>query len=170
MPNSDAPAPPPPPPPPGATWSTPPSLAVPSVPVAQRLTPEAMASRLPWQSLALLSQGLGLLLVFLGTLVMVAFGYIPVSCVAATTCSQGTLQGVLYAIDAARLLWTIGLFGLAVGAGLHLQFRPPPTFPSSPEETRVYLARRRGEMIMLVLALLLLFLVLLYSTFPVPYP
>lgn len=138
--------------------------------MTQRYGPQAMASRIPWQSLALISQGLGLLLVFLGTVIMVAFGYIPVNCVAATTCSAGTLQGVLYGIDVSRLLWTVGLFGLAVGAGLHLQFRPPPSFPSTPEETRVYLARRRGEFIMLALALLLLFLLTLYSTFPVPYP
>jgi hypothetical protein len=137
--------------------------------MGQRFSPEALAARLPWQFLALFSQGIGLLLVFLGTVVMVAFGFIPVSCVAATNCSQGTLQGVLYGIDAARLLWTVGLFGLAVGAGLHLQFRPPPTFPSTPEETRVYLARRRGELIMLVIALLLLFLLMLYSTLAVPY-
>ncbi len=164
--------PPPPPPPAGAGWpaTTPPAAALPTTPFSERYAPEALALRLPWRFLALLFQGLGLLLVFLGTVVMVAFGYIPVNCVAATTCSQSTLQGVLYGIDTARLLWTIGLFGLAVGAGLHLQFRPAPSFPSTPEETRVYLARRRGEFIMLALALLLLFLLMLYSSFAVPYP
>jgi len=138
--------------------------AAPSVPISQRWSPEALSSRIPWAFLALLSQGIGLLLIFLGTIIQIAFGYVPISCVDASSCSQSTFQGIVYGIDAARLLWVVGLFGLAVGAGLHLQFRPAPSSPLTPEDARVYLARRRGELVMLVLSLLLLFLILLLST------
>jgi hypothetical protein len=140
------------------------------VPISQRFAPETMASRHAWRFYALVAQGVGLVLIFLGTAIMVLFGYVPVNCVGATTCSGGTYQGILYGIDIARFLWTLGLFGIALGAGIQLQFRTPPTFPSTAEETRVYLAHRRGEFIMLVVSLVLLFLITLLSTGAVPIP
>jgi hypothetical protein len=136
------------------------------MPVSQRFSPDAMAARYPWRFLALVLQGVGLLLVFLGTAIMIAFGYVPISCVggAAASCTQSNLQSIVYGIDTAHLLWTVGLFGIAAGCGLQLQFRGPPNFPSTPEETRVYIAHRRGEFAMLVISVVLLFVLMLSST------
>jgi hypothetical protein len=162
--------PPPPPPPSGGTWTPPPSPAgapaAPPVPLSQRFDPDKMATRGPWRLIALASQGIGLLLVFLGTLLTVVFGYIPVSCIGSTSgCGSNPLTGMADAIIAGRALWALGLLGLAGGSAIHLQVVPRPSSPLSPEETRIYLARRRGEYVVLVLSIVLLFVLLLYSTF-----
>jgi len=157
-----------PPPPPGqtATWMPPPaplSAPPPSVPMSQRLSPEHLGPRIPWAFLAFLAQSIGLLLLFVGGLVAVAAGVFPPNCVTATNCSAGTFTNVDYGIMVARLLLVLGLFGLATGAGLHLQFRPGLAVGASPEETRAYIARRRGEFILLVLSIVLLFVLVGWS-------
>lgn len=158
-----------PPPPPPAAYGYPPS-ASPAAPVAagpklsERFSPESIAARGPWNFLALLAQGLGLILLFVGTLVVVVFGSYPADCFT-STCAYGSLdQGIAYGIETARLLWTLGLFGIAAGAGIRLQFTTPNPAPTTPEGTRMYLARRRGEFVILVIAIVLLFLLLLFST------
>jgi hypothetical protein len=160
----------PPPPPPNAPYGYPPMPppAAPRRSLAERFSPEAMAaSKGPWTVLALFGQAIGLLLLFVGTLVVVVAGGFPADCFT-TTCTTSTAQGVAYGIETARILWVIGLFGIAAGAGLRLQFQAPPASPSTPEETRVYLARRRGEFVILVISILLLFGLLLWSAAALP--
>ena len=118
-----------------------------------------------WKFLAFFSQGLGLLLLFIGTLVMIIFGGTPINCIGAASCSQSTLQGIAYGVVIARSLWAIGLLGLAAGTGMHLQFTAPPAEPTTPERVRIYLARRRGEFGILVLSIILLFALLVTSPF-----
>lgn len=130
-----------------------------------------MERRGPWRMAGYGAQGLGLLFLFLGTAIVVAFGSTPVSCIASTTaCAQGTLQGAANAIVLGHLFWAFGLFGLAGGAGLLLYLGTSSAHPMNPEETQIYLARRRGEFLLLLAATGLLFLLMLasaYGAFPV---
>jgi hypothetical protein len=157
--------PPGPPPPPGAYGYPPAGPGTPTVPVSERFTPESLAARGPWSFLAFLAQAVGLVLVFVGTLVVVVAGAFPADCLGGCTVTTG--QGVLYGLETARILWTLGLFGIAGGAGIRLQFQVPNPLPTTPEATRIYLARRRGEFAILVIALLLLFVILLTAAFSV---
>jgi len=159
---------PPPPPGPPANWMPPAPMppAAPSVPMTQRFTPENLSTRIPWAFLALLSQSLGLLFLFVGGLVAVTLGAYPPNCLTASNCNAGTFSNVDYGIMVARLLLVLGLFGLAAGAGLHLQFRAALADGATPEQTRVYISRRRGEFILLVISILLLFAVVAWSVFP----
>lgn len=158
-----------PPPPPGqtATWMPPPaplSAPPPSVPITQRFTPENLTYKIPWSFLAFVAQSVGLLLLFVGGLVAVSGGVLPPGCVSTpTNCNSGTAANVDWAIMVARLLLVLGLFGLATGAGLHLQFRPGSTGGASAEETRAYIARRRGEFVLLIISILLLFVLVGWS-------
>ncbi len=157
--------PPPPTPPPDGAWSPPPPPNSSNAPLSQRFDPGALGHRGPWRFLAAAAQGLGLVFLFLGTAVIVAFGSTPVSCIAsATACAQGTLQGGASAIVLGHLFWAFGLFGLAGGAGLNLYLGTPPAH-ASPEETQIYLARRRGEFLLLLASTGLLFLLMIASTY-----
>jgi len=137
--------------------------ATPTVPLSQRLTPEHLAAKIPWAFLAFLAQSIGLLLIFVGGLLAVTAGVFPPNCYTSTCSIGGTEANVAYGIMAARLLIVLGLFGLAAGAGLHLQFRPSLASGSSPEETRVYLGRRRGEFALLLISILLVVLIVYWS-------
>ena len=161
----------PPPPPPAASYPYPtaPAPAPPSVPLSERWSAEALAAKGPWALLAMVSQAIGLLLLFIGTLVIVVAGSTPADCFT-STCGTSVGQNVAYGIETARLLWTIGLFGLAAGAGLRLQVVNVHPTGTTPEETRLFLARRRGEFILLIVSILLLFLVLVWSAAPLPTP
>lgn len=127
------------------------------------MSPEALAAKVPWQFLAFIAQSIGLLLLFVGGLIAVTAGVIPPNCFNSACSAGGTDANIAYGVMAARLLLVLGLFGLAAGAGLHLQFRPALVAGSSPEDTRVYLARRRGEFLLLVLSILLVFVLVFWS-------
>jgi hypothetical protein len=130
--------------------------------MSQRFTPEHLSAKVPWSFLAFLAQSFGLLFIFVGGLIAVTAGVIPPNCFS-NACGTGTASNIAYGIMAARLLLVLGLFGLAAGAGLHLQFRPGLASGSTPEETRAYLARRRGEFILLVFSIFLLFVLVWWS-------
>ncbi|MCI4364947.1 MAG: hypothetical protein L3K10_02640 [Thermoplasmata archaeon] len=165
----DAIPPPPPPPPPAGTSSNwmpppPPYSGADKASMGQRFTPESLAARLPWAFLAFLAQSIGLLLIFVAGLIAVTGAVIPANCYnSLTTCNTGTAVNLAYGIMVTRLLLVLGLFGLAAGAGLHLQFRPELRAGATPEETRVYLSRRRGEFVLLVLTLVFVFLIIWWS-------
>jgi hypothetical protein len=158
------PPPPPPTPPAPSTWMPPGMTSAPTPPLSQRLSPEAMGAKIPWQFLAFIAQSVGLLLIFVGGLIAVTAGVFPPNCYnASPACGAGTAENIAYGIMSARLLIVLGLFGLAAGAGLHLQFRPMLTAGATPEQTRTYLARRRGEFGLLVLTVLLVILIVYWS-------
>jgi hypothetical protein len=128
-----------------------------------------MGERIPWSFLAFLAQSIGLLLLFVGGLIAVTAGVVPPSCFSSGGCA-GSGTNVAYGIMAARLLLVLGLFGLATGAGLHLQFRPALSSGATPEETRVYISRRRGEFVLLALSIVLLFAVVWWSVAVLAFP
>jgi hypothetical protein len=130
--------------------------------MSQRFSPENMATRVPWAFLAFFAQSIGLLLIFVGGLLAVTAGVFPPGCLT-SSCGASSVANVDYGIMVARVLLILGLFGLATGAGLHLQFRPGPAAGATPEETRTYLSRRRGEFVLLVLCVLLLFGIVYWS-------
>jgi hypothetical protein len=141
----------------------------PGVPMTQRFTPENLAAKLPWSFLAFLAQSIGLLLIFVGGLLAVTGGVIPPGCFT-SSCGTGTEANIGYAVMVARLLIVLGLFGLATGAGLHLQFRPALADGATAEQTRAYLARRRGEFLLLVLTILLTIAIVWWSVVPLAPP
>jgi hypothetical protein len=177
----------PPPPPPadtsGATWTPPPPGMAPMQgyapypPMAApkpKMTPERMGEMIHANSLAFWAQAIGFLLVFIGTVLAIFWASPSASCYASGgTCStasdiSNTVQSIDWAIMLSKFLWALGLFGIAAGCGLHLRFTTVTPTDSSPEATRIFLARRRGEFVMFVIALLLLFLLLTYSWATLP--
>ncbi len=158
---------PPPPPPSPATWmppSAPYAGTPPGAPLSQRLSSENLAQRFPWAFLAMGAYAIGLLLLFVGGLVAVTAGVWPPSCLNSTSCGTGaTLENVYYGIMVARLLLVLGLFGIATGAGLHLQFAHEPASGLTPETTRLYISRRRFERVLLVFTVLLLFVIVYWA-------
>ncbi|HTP55104.1 MAG TPA: hypothetical protein VML53_00345 [Thermoplasmata archaeon] len=104
---------------------------------------------IPWRFLSLLGRGGGLVLLFVGTLIEVIGGSFPADCFT-SHCSGSTSAGIQYAILAARLLWAIGAFGLAAGAGIELQFIEQGPESNGPEENARFLARRRADLLVLL--------------------
>jgi hypothetical protein len=156
---------PPPPPPPDTTAYFPP--APPPAPASGM---KMMMPKLPWTSLEFLAKAGGFLLIFIGTLVAVLFVSIPGSCVGgANPCSQSTVQGLYNAFIAARVLWTIGVFGIGVGAGLKLlQINQVAESGSIPEDRMSWLLRQRRANGVLFIVALLLFAFLLWTVTAIP--
>jgi hypothetical protein len=113
-----------------------------------------------WHNAALFAKGGGLVLLFVGTLVSVLFGSFPADCFT-MTCTGSTSAGVQYGILLARLLWTFGAFGLAIGAGIQRQFvlNGPP--PESTEAGARFLADRRTEFWLMLAGIGILLVLLL---------
>ncbi|MFZ0891658.1 MAG: hypothetical protein WAN77_04555 [Thermoplasmata archaeon] len=155
---------PPPPPPPDTTAYFPP--APPPAPASGM---KMMMPKLPWTSLEFLAKAGGFLLIFIGTLVAVLFVSIPASCVGTGGCGTGTLQGLLNAFIAARVLWTIGVFGIGAGAGLKLlQINQAAESGSVPEDKMPWLMRQRRSNGVLFILSLLLFAFLLWTVTAIP--
>jgi len=118
----------------------------------------------PWILLSVVGRGGGLVLLFVGTIVDIIAGSFPADCFT-SHCSGSTSAGIQYAILAARLLWAIGAFGLATGAGIQLHFVLHEPEGSSPEENERFLAARRAALIVLLVGIgILLALLLTQST------
>lgn len=130
--------------------------------VAQMSAPPRGAGRrpIPWSFLSLLARGGGVLLVFVGTLIDVIAGSYPADCFT-SHCGGSTSAGIQYGILAARLLWSIGAFGLSAGAGIELHFLQTSPEGPGPEENARYLARRRAAYGLLLVGIGVLLVLLL---------
>ncbi|MGP8078314.1 MAG: hypothetical protein ACLQD8_06875 [Thermoplasmata archaeon] len=115
---------------------------------------------IPWRLLSLLGRGGGFLLLFVGTLVDVIAGSFPADCFT-SHCSGSTSAGIQYAILFARILWTVGAFGLASGAGIELHFVLQNPEANGAEENARFLARRRAAFVLLLVGIAILFVLLL---------
>ncbi len=104
---------------------------------------------IPWTFLSLVGRGGGVLLLFVGTLVLVIGGGYPAGCFT-STCGGGVFSGVEYAILTARILWAIGAFGLSAGAGIELHFVLHSPRSDSSEEHERFLAQRRAAFVLLL--------------------
>ncbi len=100
---------------------------------------------------------IGIALLFVGTLVIVIGGTEPSSCFTSTAgCGAGALQTALNSILAARIIWTIGLAGLAFGAGLKLRSVTRNPSPGTTAEAIAWTAdRARNGMLFAVSAVLM---------------
>jgi len=114
----------------------------------------------PWSQLATASRGVGLLLLFLGTLVAVLFASFPADCFT-MTCTGNDAASVQYGILASRLLWTLGAFGLVAGAALKLHYVLEEPRADGPEATQRYIAHHRADFLLLLVGIAILLLLLL---------
>ncbi len=110
-------------------------------PLNERLSPAEIGAKLPFETLAFVLQSVSIVLLFVGGLVAVTAGVYPPSC-AASGCSAGAIEIAGYGLMAARILIILGLFGIAVGNGMHLEFDPPLRSGASVQEVSAYNARR----------------------------
>ncbi len=155
---------PPPPPPPDTMVYAPPA---PPPPASSGM--KMMMPKLPFTSLEFLAKAGGFLLIFIGTLIAVLFVSIPASCVGAGGCGMSTYQSLLNAFIAARVLWTIGVFGIGIGAGLKLlQINQMAESGSYPEDKMSWFMRQRRSNGVLFILSLLLFAFLLWTVTAVP--
>jgi hypothetical protein len=118
------------------------------------------APPIPWSALSLLGRGGGVILLFVGTLVAVIAGSYPADCFT-SHCSGSTSAGIQYAILAARILWAIGAFGIAAGAGIQLHFILQNPESNGPEENARFLAARRAAFFLLLVGIGILLALLL---------
>ena len=137
-------APPPPPPnlPPGpapSTWATP---------------ARPMGRPIDWSLVSTATKALGLLLVFVGTLVGV-IGLNP-----STTPNVGFMYDAVFVT---RLLWTLGLGALAAGAGIKLRYvLGPSSSVLSDGQARVMVASQWRNSLTFLVALILLVWILTF--------
>lgn len=122
--------------------------------------PPSTPRPVPWSLLSDLARGLGLLLLFVGTLVDVIGGTYPADCFT-STCTTSTSASLQYAILAARILWVLGAFGLSSGAAIQLHFVLVTPESDSSEENARYLAARRAAFVTFLVGIGILLAVLL---------
>lgn len=131
-----------------------------ATPAQMARTSGARSRPVPWRLLSLVGRGVGLALLFVGTVVDVIAGTFPADCFT-STCTTSTSAGIQYAILAARLLWAIGAFGLAAGAGIQLHFVLHSPETDGAEENARFLAARRAAFVLLLVGIGILLVILL---------
>jgi hypothetical protein len=109
-------------------------------------------------------RALGFTLVFLGTLVYVAFASVPGSCVSAASGCSSFLANAAWAILVGKVLWTVGLFFIGAGAALKLHWKLAPPVGGTPEQYSWVRAGRRANWLLLLLCIVLLFILLIIPT------
>lgn len=114
-------------------------------------------------SLAFWSRALGFLLLFIGTLVAVAFATAGGGCFTTNPdCGPGSgfLTGAANALLAAKILWVIGLFFVGAGAGIKLHWGLGRSSNATPEELRALIHDRWLNGILVLTSIVLLWLLL----------
>jgi hypothetical protein len=109
-------------------------------------------------------RAIGFLLLFIGTLIVVAGASEGGGCVtSAGSCGSGFAGQVLNAILVAKLLWVLGLGSLGAGAGIRLHWDLKLPVNPTTDETNWLLAARRQNWWLLVLSILLLAFLLVWG-------
>jgi hypothetical protein len=147
---------------PGMPSSLPPS---PTTPIAGAPTqiPGIMgpgARPIPWALLASLGRLVGLLLLFVGTLVAVLFASPPADCYT-SACGNGTLSDIQYGILTSHLLWTLGAAALLAGASIKLHYVLSESTASGADGNSRFLAQRRTETALVLVSIGILLVLLL---------
>lgn len=105
---------------------------------------------------------LGLVLLFVGTLVEVAFASTPGSCFTSPPTCSGFGTQAANAVIAAKLLFSLGLFCLAGASGIRLQGgMMPRNTQASGEETEAKPPHVWANLLVLLVSILLMALILL---------
>lgn len=139
------------PPPPPPTWTTLPSQ------------PRSGMVSLSVPMVAFWSRALGFVLLFIGTLIAVAFATAGGACFTTTAdcgIGSGFLTGAANALLAAKILWAIGLFFLGAGAGIKLHWGSGRASGASSDEVRAMINDRWLNGILVLVSIGLLFLLL----------
>jgi hypothetical protein len=140
--------------------------APPPPPMWMPMPVQATAARrpLPWAMLCLLSQLLGFVLIFIGTLLVIVGASIWGGCVTdPTSCGTSWLSGVLNYIVTSKILWALGLLFLGGGSGLKLHFVLQPQAQSKPEDLQYLATERRANYLTLLISILLMAALLLVT-------
>ncbi len=124
---------------------------------AQPLVPRAAIIPL----LALWGRIIGFVLLFVGTLIAVAWGNIPGGCLTTPSSCTGFPAADANAILAAQVIWTIGLFFLGGGAGIKLHWGLQNPASGRPEDVRWVVADRWVNVVLVVLSIWLMFSLLM---------
>ncbi|HZY91147.1 MAG TPA: hypothetical protein VFG07_00015 [Thermoplasmata archaeon] len=123
------------------------------------------ASRpIPWSMLIFLSRILGFVLLFIGTILVVAGASIWGGCIVqtgASPCGAAWLSGVLNYIVVGKILWAIGLLGLGGGAGMKLHWSLQMPSTRSADELSFIARERWANYAVLLLSVLLMAVLLL---------
>jgi hypothetical protein len=111
-----------------------------------------------------MGRAVGFLLLFIGTLVAVAFSTPGGGCYDQSPDSGGGssyIMGAANAILVAKILWAIGLFLVGAGAGLKLHWSLSAPSSGRPEDTQFIVSDRRLNGILLLVCIVLLWLLLM---------
>lgn len=113
-----------------------------------------------WPTLAWWGRVVGFILLFLGTLIAVAFGSIPGGCFTQpTSCGTNFAAGVANALLVGKILWTIGLFFIGAGSAIRMHYTLQATSSQRAEEVvRGTHDRWMNALILIVTVVLLLWL------------
>jgi hypothetical protein len=147
-----------PPPPPGGT--TAPSYLPPPawIPMAAQAGPRHDI----WGLVSTWLRALGFALLFIGVLIIVAWGTVNGGCINTTTCGPTTnfAIGQHNAIWAANFLWVFGLAAVGAGSGLKLHWALKAPTSGRPEDYRWVMGERFANYALFFLSIILLFLLL----------
>jgi hypothetical protein len=129
------------------------------------------ARALPWPMLSLWGRALGLILLFLGTLIVIVGASTGGNCFTSTACFGNTSweSQVANSILVAKILWTLGLFFLAIGASAKLHWGLQAPTSGKTDDMNWMMAERRANYWILTLSILLM-AVLLFTTNLLPLP
>jgi hypothetical protein len=115
----------------------------------------APAHPMNWAMLGFLSKGVGLLLVFVGTLIGV-IGLNPTT----SAPSQSTIDGTILAT---RILWTLGLAAIGLGAGIKLRYvAVTPAQDLTDGQSRVLRGAQWRNTLTFLIALVLLIVIMYF--------
>lgn len=121
----------------------------------------------PWPLLALWSRIIGFVLLFVGTVLEIAFASVPGSCFTSPSTCGSWLVGAANGIIAGKILWAIGLGALGAGAGIKLHWGlKMPTTGRTDDVTWALADRRLNGLLFLVSIILLA--ILLFSVNAAP--
>lgn len=122
----------------------------------------------PWPLLVASGRAAGILLIFVGTLVAVAFASVPGSCFTTPSTCTGFLTQAANALIAAKLLWALGLFCLAGASGVRLQGGMMMKSPSMGDDSGVKAPHVWANLLVLLLSIFLLAVLLLTVSSTIP--
>ncbi len=132
--------------------------------------PQWSPGRPPWQSMvrpelwsfvSFISRAVGFVLIFAGTLAIVAGVSIPGSCLTTPASCSGFLGNAANWLIVGKILAVLGLGALGLGAALKLHYVLRAPSEDRPSEAQVVAAERRSTGLLFVITVLLLFVLIL---------
>ncbi|MCI4357634.1 MAG: hypothetical protein L3J95_04615 [Thermoplasmata archaeon] len=114
----------------------------------------------PWPLMIALGRVLGIILIFVGTLIAVVGASVPGSCAPPGTCA-GFFTQAANSIIFGKVLWVLGLFCLAGASGLRLQGNLLPGTSSGSDMSEAKAPRVGANLWILLLSIVLMAVILL---------